>query len=116
MIIAASDNNLCKKNGAEIETQLLIRETMGKINNAALIVHSHCPASQQQQACSYSKNIGINATLRDLGLRKWLTFVDSYVHFSGRLNLSQGDRTHLRGGVKAEMVRMIEGTCSHALL
>lgn len=62
---------------------------------------------------AYSRNIGINAILRDMCMRKGINFVDRYDHLFGRLDLFQRHGAYLSGKVK--LVKMVEEACSRVL-
>lgn len=113
VIIAVTGNDLCKRDGLEGETQPLLREVMGVVDDGTLKASQHVALGiipcTHYFIFACSKSIGINASLRNLCLREQIQFVNLCEVFFGRFGLFLKDGIHLNERGKTELVRIFEG-------
>ena len=120
-VIAASGNDLYMRHGAVGETAPIILDVMGAVDDAVpkaphSVVIGIIPRLRWSSV-AYSKNIGINNSLKDLCHRETaVTFVDPYDEFYGRPDLFLKDGVHLSGRGKAKLVALVKEACRQARL
>ena len=113
LIIAASGNDLYRKDGTEGNTQPLIREVMSAVDDAGLkttrrVVIGVVPR-MYRSSYAYAKNISINDQLSLLCSKEGVPFVDPYNAFFGRSDLYLRDGIHLNRSGKIELAKVLGG-------
>ena len=101
MVIAVSGNDLYKRDKRIGQTQKVISDVMGAVDDAKLkskrvVVVGMLPRRWTTGAReAYSKNIGINNCIRDLCIQAEVNFTDPFSEFFGREDLYSQDGVHL---------------------
>ena len=117
-IIIASGNDLYMRNGSLGNTTPIILDVMGAVDDAALKAHRRVVVGiiprLWWRPAAYSKNIGINNSLKDLCRKEGVTFVDPYDEFFARPDLFKNDGVHLSEKGKARLVTLVKRGCLQA--
>ena len=117
-IIIASGNDLYTRHGSVGNTTPIILDVMGAVDDAALKAHRRVVVGiiprLRWSTVAYSKNIGINNSLKYLCSEAGVTFVDPYEEFFDRPDLFQKDGVHLNEKGRAKLVTLVKGGCWQA--
>lgn len=117
-IIIASGNDLYMRSGRVGNTTPIILDVMGAVDDAAFKAHRRVVVGIIPRLwwtpIAYSKNIGINNSLKYLCSKEGVTFVDPYDEFFARPDLFQKDGVHLNEKGKAMLVTLVKRGCSQA--
>ena len=117
-IIIASGNDLYLRHGSVGNTSPIIHDVMGAVDDAALKTHRRVVVGiiprLRWSHVAYSKNIGINNSLKYLCHKEGVTFVDPYEEFFGRPDLFRKDGVHLSEKGRAKLVTLVKRGCSQA--
>ena len=117
-IIIASGNDLYKRSGSVGNTTPIILDVMGAVDDAEVKAHRRVVVGiiprLRRRTGAYSKNIGINNSLKDLCSREGVTFVDPYDEFFSKPDLFKKDGVHLNGKGQAKLVALVKKGCWQA--
>ncbi len=102
-----------KRSGSVGNTTPIILDVMGAVDDAAFKAYRRVVVGiiprLRWQGGAYSRNIGINDSLKYLCRKEDVTFVDPYDEFFDRPDLFKKDGVHLNEEGKAKLVTGEEG-------
>jgi len=114
-VIVASGNDLYTRRGSVGESTPIILDVMGAADDAAMkaskrVVVGIIPRLRWSDV-AYSKNIGINKSLKHLCSEAGVSFVDPYDEFYDRPELFNRDGVHLNGKGRAMLATLVRKGC-----